>query len=125
MVMEVDPSGTELAGQAVTHHGAHRRAASVLANSTYSSGAGFSQRLTAVARLVQIGSARGGADGFSAELIDDAEALLAKAGERLRLSSQHPIAVLAGGTGSGQSSLFHAPARAPFSPARLLPPVAR
>jgi energy-coupling factor transporter ATP-binding protein EcfA2 len=125
MVMEVDTSGTELAGQAVTHHGAHRRAASVLANSTYRSGASLSQRLTAVARLVQIGSARGGADGFSAELIDDAEALLAKAGERLRLSSQHTIAVLAGGTGSGKSSLFNALAGAEFSPAGVLRPVTR
>jgi hypothetical protein len=125
MVMEVDASETELAGQAVTHRGAHRRAADVLANSNYTSGASLSQRLTAVARLVQAGSARGGADGFSAELIEDAEALLAKAGERLRLSSQHTIAVLAGGTGSGKSSLFNALARAKFSPAGVLRPVTR
>ena len=103
----------------------HRRAASVLANSNYTSGANLSQRLTAVARLIQIGSSRGGADGFSAELIDDAEALLAKAGERLRLSSQHTIAVLAGGTGSGKSSLFNALAGAQFSPVGVLRPVTR
>src|SRR5215468_7895992 len=125
MVMEVDTSGTELAGQAVTQRGAHRRAADVLANSNYTGGASLSQRLTAVARLVQVGSARGGADGFSAELIEDAEALLTKAGERLRLSSQHTIAVLAGGTGSGKSSLFNALARAQFSPAGVLRPVTR
>ena len=63
--MEVDTPGTEVVGQAVTHRGGHRRAASVLANSNYASGANLSQRLTAVARLVQIGSSRGGADGFS------------------------------------------------------------
>ena len=103
----------------------HRRAASVLENSNYTSGANLSQRLTAVARLVQIGSARGGADGFSAELIDDAEALLAKAGERLRLSAQHTIVVLAGGTGSGKSSLFNALAGAQFSPVGVLRPVTR
>jgi hypothetical protein len=125
MVMEVDTSGTEVVGQAVPHHGGHRRAASVLANSNYTSGANLSQRLTAVARLVQIGSARGGADGFSAELINDAEELLAKAGERLRLSSQHTIAVLAGGTGSGKSSLFNALAGAKFSPVGVLRPVTR
>src|SRR5215472_3154583 len=125
MVMEVDTSGTELAGQAVTQRGAHRRAADVLANSNYTSGASLSQRLIAVARLVQVGSARGGADGFSAELIEDAEALLTKAGERLRLSSQHTIAVLAGGTGGGKSSLFNTLARAQFSPAGVLRPVTR
>src|SRR5215472_16047017 len=125
MVMEVDASGTELAGQAVTHRGAHRRATDVLANSNYTSGASLSQRLIAVARLVQVGSARGGADGFSAELIEDAEALLTKAGERLRLSSQHTIAVLAGGTGGGKSSLFNTLARAQFSPAGVLRPVTR
>ena len=123
--MEVDTPGTEVVGQAVTHRGGHRRAASVLANSNYTTGADLSQRLTAVARLVQIGSSRSGADGFSAELINDAEALLAKAGERLRLSSQHTIAVLAGGTGSGKSSLFNALAGAQFSPVGVLRPVTR
>jgi energy-coupling factor transporter ATP-binding protein EcfA2 len=125
MVMEVGVPGAELAGQAVGQRGAHRRAASVLTNSGYPGGATLSERLTAVARLVQIGSARGGTDGFSAELIDDAEALLAKAGERLRLSAQHTIAVLAGGTGSGKSSLFNVLAGAQFSPAGPLRPVTR
>jgi energy-coupling factor transporter ATP-binding protein EcfA2 len=121
MVMEVDTPGTELAGQA----GVRRRAASVLASAEYTAGASLPERLTAVARLVQIGSARGGADGFSPELIDDAEALLARAGERLRLSSDHTIAVLAGGTGSGKSSLFNVLAGAQFSPAGVLRPVTR
>src|SRR5207344_644465 len=77
------------------------------------------------ARLVQIGSARVGQDGFDAGLLADAETLLARAGERLRLSAHHTIAVLAGGTGSGKSSLFNALAGAEFSPAGVLRPVTR
>ena len=121
MVMEVGAPGAELGGQDVGPRGGHRRAAT----NAYPGGATLSERLTAVARLVQIGSARGGADGFSAELIDDAEALLAKGGERLRLSAQHTIVVLAGGTGSGKSSLFNVLAGAKFSPAGVLRPVTR
>lgn len=89
------------------------------------SGASLSQRLSALARLVQIGSARVGPEGFDAGLIADAEALLTRAGERLRLSSQHTIVVLAGGTGSGKSSLFNQLAGAQFSPAGVLRPVTR
>jgi GTP-binding protein EngB required for normal cell division len=85
----------------------------------------LSERLSALARLVQIGSARVGPDGFDASLLADAEALLARAGERLRLSSQHTIAVLAGGTGSGKSSLFNQLAGAQFSPVGVLRPVTR
>jgi len=88
-------------------------------------GVGLSGRLSALARLVQIGSARVGADGFDAGLLADAEALLARAGERLRLSSHHTIVVLAGGTGSGKSSLFNQLAGAEFSPAGVLRPVTR
>jgi energy-coupling factor transporter ATP-binding protein EcfA2 len=87
--------------------------------------ASLSDRLTAVARMIQIGAARSGPDGFSPDLIADAEALLAKAGERLRLSSQHTIVVLAGGTGSGKSSLFNVLAGADFSPVGVLRPVTR
>ena len=89
------------------------------------SGASLSERLTALARLVQIGSARAGPHGFSADLLADAETLLARAGERLRLSSQHTIVVLAGGTGSGKSSLFNQLAGAEFSPVGVLRPVTR
>ena len=39
--------------------------------------------------------------GFSKPLLDDAEAVLKRAGERLRLSSNHTVVALAGGTGSG------------------------
>jgi GTP-binding protein EngB required for normal cell division len=85
----------------------------------------LSDRLSALARLVQIGSARVGQDGFDAGLLADAETLLARAGERLRLSAHHTIAVLAGGTGSGKSSLFNQLAGAQFSPAGVLRPVTR
>jgi hypothetical protein len=125
MVMEVDAPETELAGQPAVGRSAHRRAASVLTSTGYKGGTTLSERLTAVARLVQIGSARGGADGFSADLLEDAEALLAKAGERLRLSAHHTIVVLAGGTGSGKSSLFNVLAGAQFSPVGVLRPVTR
>ena len=124
MVTGVDMPGPDLAGQP-GRRGVHRRVAGVLANNDYTARVSLSERLTSVARLVQIGSARGGADGFSPELIGDAEALLARAGERLRLSSQHTIVVLAGGTGSGKSSLFNALAGAQFSPSGVLRPVTR
>jgi hypothetical protein len=42
--------------------------------------AGLSARLNALARLVEIGSERRGADGFSDELLDSANALLTRAG---------------------------------------------
>jgi hypothetical protein len=85
----------------------------------------LSERLSSLARLVQIGSARVGPDGFSAGLLADAEELLTRAGERLRLSAHHTIVVLAGGTGSGKSSLFNQLAGAQFSPAGVLRPVTR
>jgi GTP-binding protein EngB required for normal cell division len=88
-------------------------------------GANLSNRLNALARLVQIGAARAGQEGFDPSLLADAEALLARAGERLRLSAHHTIVVLAGGTGSGKSSLFNQLARAPFSPVGVLRPVTR
>ena len=88
-------------------------------------GANLSNRLNALARLVQIGAARAGQEGFDPSLLADAEALLARAGERLRLSAYHTIVVLAGGTGSGKSSLFNQLAGAPFSPVGVLRPVTR
>ena len=108
--------------------GISRPAGAALASPAYTSnagGAGLSNRLNALARLVQIGSARAGQEGFDARLLADAEALLARAGERLRLSAHHTIVVLAGGTGSGKSSLFNQLAGAPFSPVGVLRPVTR
>ena len=88
-------------------------------------GTELSARLSALARLVQIGSARSGPDGISPELIADAGDLLARAGERLRLSSSHTVVALAGGTGSGKSSLFNKIAGADFSTVGVTRPVTR
>ena len=85
----------------------------------------LSARLSALARLVQIGSARSGTDGVSRDLLDDADALLARAGQRLRLSSAHTVVALAGGTGSGKSSLFNRLAGADFSTVGVTRPVTR
>src|SRR5580692_4332553 len=85
--------------------------------------AGLSARLTALAGLVQIGSERRGSDGFSEELLDSANALLTRAGERLMLSADHTVVALAGGTGSGKSSLFNQLAGADFSTVGVTRPV--
>ena len=79
-------------------------------------------RLNALARLVQIGAARGGPDGFDPELLEEAADLLGRAGERLRLSGAHTVVTLAGGTGSGKSSLFNALSGADFSPVGVTRP---
>jgi GTP-binding protein EngB required for normal cell division len=105
----------------------------------------LSSRLEALAELVRIGRARqaqgafgyaetrgqgqaqgkdsGG--GFSQTLLDDAEAVLRRAGERLRLSSNHTVIALAGGTGSGKSTLFNALSGATFSPPGVTRPMTR
>ncbi len=85
----------------------------------------LSDRLTALARMTQIGSARSGHDGFDPGLLRDAEDLLGRAGERLRLSAEHTVVVLAGGTGSGKSSLFNRLAGADFSPVGVVRPMTR
>jgi GTP-binding protein EngB required for normal cell division len=128
-VTQVAPAG-DVAGPGGPRGGTHRRAGAVLAGQPYpggsrAAGANLSERLSALARLVQIGSARAGPDGFSPDVLAGAEELLTRAGERLRLSSQHTIAVLAGGTGSGKSSLFNQLAGAQFSPVGVLRPVTR
>ncbi|RNL87314.1 GTPase [Halostreptopolyspora alba] len=61
------------------------------------------ERLDNLALLIEIGR-----DDFDAELIARARGLLTHAGARLRLSGDHTIVALAGGTGSGKSSLFNA-----------------
>ncbi len=101
----------------------------------------LSPRLDALAELVRIGRARQGQDplaqadlrepgqddggGFSKQLLDDAEAVLKRAGERLRLSSNHTVVALAGGTGSGKSTLFNALSGATFSPPGVTRPMTR
>ena len=82
-------------------------------------------RLSALASLVQIARERSGPGGFSPELLGEAETLLERAGERLQLSAAHTVVTLAGGTGSGKSSLFNALAGATFSPTAVTRPATR
>src|SRR5580658_3724695 len=85
--------------------------------------AGLSARLTSLSRLVQIGAARRGPDGFSDQLLSEAGELLTRAGQRLLLSSEHTVVSLAGGTGSGKSSLFNKLSGAEFSAIGVTRPV--
>jgi GTP-binding protein EngB required for normal cell division len=82
-------------------------------------------RLASLTELARIGAARAGDDGFSTELVTEAEALLRRSGERMRMSAYHTVVALAGGTGSGKSSLFNALSGANFSPAGVMRPTTR
>jgi len=82
-------------------------------------------RLTSLQELTKIGSARAGSEGFSQELLTEAEGLLRRSGERMRMSASHTVVALAGGTGSGKSSLFNALAGANFSPAGVTRPTTK
>ena len=82
-------------------------------------------RLASLTELTQIGSGRAGTDGFSPELLTDAETLLRRSGERMRMSASHTVVALAGGTGSGKSTLFNALAGANFSPAGVTRPTTK
>ncbi len=82
-------------------------------------------RLSALASLMQVARERSGSGGFSPELLGEAETLLERAGERLQLSAAHTVVTLAGGTGSGKSSLFNALAGATFSPPAVTRPATR
>jgi hypothetical protein len=85
---------------------------------------GLSARLTALTRLIQIATARIGS-GFPETVVQDAEELVERAGERLRLSAGHTVVALAGGTGSGKSSIFNYLAGADFSAVGVTRPVTR
>jgi GTP-binding protein EngB required for normal cell division len=85
---------------------------------------GLSARLTALTRLIQIAAGRTGS-GFPETVIQDAEELVERAGERLRLSAGHTVVALAGGTGSGKSSIFNYLAGAEFSAVGVTRPVTR
>jgi hypothetical protein len=100
-------------------------AAPVAASAGQSRAGGLSARLMALARMIQIGSARSGRDGFSKKLLSDAEEVLGRAGERMRLSSSHTVVILAGGTGSGKSSLFNRLAGADLSTVGVTRPVTK
>jgi GTP-binding protein EngB required for normal cell division len=82
-------------------------------------------RLASLTELTRIGAERAGSDGFSQDLLTDAEALLRRSGERLRMSASHTVVALAGGTGSGKSSLFNALSGASFSPAGVMRPTTK
>jgi GTP-binding protein EngB required for normal cell division len=82
-------------------------------------------RLTSLTELTKIGSGRAGTDGFSQDLLTEAETLLRRSGERLRMSASHTVVALAGGTGSGKSTLFNALAGANFSPAGVTRPTTK
>jgi len=82
-------------------------------------------RLAALTELTRIATSRSGSEGFNPELLADAETLLRRSGERLRMSATHTVVALAGGTGSGKSSLFNALAGASFSPAGVMRPTTK
>jgi GTP-binding protein EngB required for normal cell division len=82
-------------------------------------------RLASLQELTKIGSGRIGSEGFSQELLTEAETLLRRSGERMRMSASHTVVALAGGTGSGKSSLFNALAGANFSPAGVTRPTTK
>jgi hypothetical protein len=84
-----------------------------------------SARLASLTELTRLGTGRAGPDGFSQELLDDSEALLRRSGERMRMSASHTVVALAGGTGSGKSSLFNVLAGANFSPAGVTRPTTK
>jgi GTP-binding protein EngB required for normal cell division len=82
-------------------------------------------RLASLTELTRIAAGRTGSEGFSQELLADSEALLRRSGERMRMSATHTVVALAGGTGSGKSSLFNALAGAAFSPAGVTRPTTK
>jgi GTP-binding protein EngB required for normal cell division len=82
-------------------------------------------RLASLTELTRIGAERAGSEGFSQDLLTDAEALLRRSGERLRMSASHTVVALAGGTGSGKSSLFNALSGANFSPPGVMRPTTK
>jgi len=59
-------------------------------------------RLAALAELARLTAGR-----LGNALVADIDALVERAGERLRLSGEHTVVALAGATGSGKSSLFN------------------
>lgn len=60
-------------------------------------------RLSALTQALELGGPL-----LPAGAVAEAEALVERAGERLRLSTEHTVVALAGATGSGKSSLFNA-----------------
>ncbi|HEU5157804.1 MAG TPA: ABC transporter [Streptosporangiaceae bacterium] len=78
---------------------------------------GLPSRLSALESLVELGRGR-----IDEELLDDTGVLLNRAGQRLVLSADHSVVALAGGTGSGKSSLFNAVCGLELSPVAVRRP---
>ncbi|MEU9831021.1 YfjP family GTPase [Streptosporangium sp. NPDC048047] len=72
---------------------------------------GIGVRLAALARVVELGP-----DRVDPEILSGSGRLLLRAGDRLKLSSEHTVVALAGGTGSGKSTLFNAVSGLELSP---------
>ncbi|MDS1271081.1 GTPase [Lipingzhangella sp. LS1_29] len=75
------------------------------------------RRLDALSTLVEIGGST-----LPESTVTSARRLLDQAGTRLRLSADHTVVALAGGTGSGKSSLFNALCGLDFSEVGILRP---
>ncbi|MCD0452787.1 hypothetical protein LO762_26925 [Actinocorallia sp. API 0066] len=75
-------------------------------------------RITALESLVELGEGR-----LDEDLLEEARALLDRAGARMRLSGDHTVVTLAGGTGSGKSSLFNAVCGLELSPTGMRRPM--
>ncbi|WP_371783943.1 GTP-binding protein [Streptosporangium subroseum] len=72
---------------------------------------GLGGRLAALARIVELGPGK-----VEPKLLTDSGQLLLRAGDRLKLSSDHTVVALAGGTGSGKSTLFNSISGLELSP---------
>jgi GTP-binding protein EngB required for normal cell division len=75
-------------------------------------------RIAALDAMVEIGQGR-----LGHRLLEDAAVLLDRAGARMRLSGEHTVITLAGGTGSGKSSLFNAVCGLDLSPVGVRRPM--
>ncbi|MEU8203124.1 GTP-binding protein [Streptosporangium sp. NPDC049046] len=78
---------------------------------TTQSGQGLGSRLAALARIVELGPGK-----VEPKLLTESGQLLLRAGDRLKLSSEHTVVALAGGTGSGKSTLFNSISGLELSP---------
>ncbi|MEU5881327.1 ABC transporter [Spirillospora sp. NPDC047279] len=78
----------------------------------------LTERLNGLDRLVRLGAGR-----LDGPLLTEADTLLDRAGQRLRLSGEHTVITLAGGTGSGKSSLFNAICGLELSPTGVRRPM--
>ncbi|WP_283137831.1 GTPase [Rhizohabitans arisaemae] len=81
------------------------------------SGNDLAARLTALSRIVEFG-----ADRVEPRALAEARQLLGRAGDRLALSGEHTVVALAGGTGSGKSTLFNAVCGLDLSPVGMRRP---